>query len=240
MVFGLGKVRAAPLSIKKCCIEHNMQTLQMHEFVLGHDIGESFVGCNMSVFFKSIIDMQMIWRWSSRAAGYFKMSGVWPVNKSSHPNLSALSMKMLGLLQDNYSRHSTNMSNKTSQRVFSVQPRRETFIIPLLQSLGDVTCLLKSRCIGCWLTDLWNIQGWYMGAQRSVYVPLSFSFLDSLHVLKHECSHRPQNSYNKKSIPVGVLWGYHTCRMCWIKKPPTPQKTSHILSGIVGVKSRKA
>lgn len=65
-----------------------------------------------------------------------KISGVCSINKSSHPNLCALSMKMLGLLHDNYSRHSTNMSNKTSQRGFSVQRQRETFIIPLLQSLG--------------------------------------------------------------------------------------------------------
>lgn len=65
-----------------------------------------------------------------------KLSGVCSINKSSRPNLCALSKKMLGLLHDNYSQHSTNMSNKTSQRGFSVQRQRETFIIPLLQSLG--------------------------------------------------------------------------------------------------------
>lgn len=128
-----------------------------------------------------------------------KISGVCPINKSSHPNLPALSMRMLGLLQDNYSRHSTNMSNKTSQRVFSVQPRRETFIIPLLQSRGDVTCLLKSRCFGCWLTDLWNIQGWYGRTEKRlcVWPTVLFPLMDSLCVLQQECSHRPKNSYNK-------------------------------------------
>lgn len=38
----------------------SLHTLQIHEFVLGHEISESFVGYNMFVVFKSIIDMQMI------------------------------------------------------------------------------------------------------------------------------------------------------------------------------------
>lgn len=38
----------------------NMHALQIHEFVLGHRMSEPFVGHNLFVFFKSIIDMQMI------------------------------------------------------------------------------------------------------------------------------------------------------------------------------------
>lgn len=37
-----------------------MHALQIHEFVLGHRMSEPFVGHNLFVFFKSIIDMQMI------------------------------------------------------------------------------------------------------------------------------------------------------------------------------------
>lgn len=129
-----------------------------------------------------------------------KISGVCPAHKSSRPNLSALSMKMLGLLQDNYSRRLTNMSNKTSQRVLSVQQRRETFIILLLQSLGNVTCLLKWRCLGCWLTDLWNIRGLYGGTEERLCVThCPFPLMDRRPgVWKQECSHRPTKSYNRK------------------------------------------
>lgn len=146
-------------------------------------------------------------------------------------------MKMLGLLQDNYSRHSTNMSNKTSQRVFSVQPRRETFIIPLLQSLGNVTCLLKWRCVGRWLTDLWNIQEWYGRTEKRLCVcdPLSFPpHGQPVCPNARMFTQTPKTSLTEKEIKtkVGIhihqwlFYGDITLVECVDKKRGPPKKTN--------------
>lgn len=153
-----------------------------------------------------------------------KISGGCPINKPS-ASQRARSMKMLRLLQDNYSQHSTNMSNKTSQRVFSGQPRREAFIILPLQSLGNVTRLLKSKCFGCWLTDLWNTRGWSGLTEKPLYVcvcdQLSCSLVAGMFT---QTPKKPKGNKGLPRISVADLWGYHTCSMRWMKNRPRTKK----------------
>lgn len=210
-------------------------------------MSESFVGCNLFVFFKSIIDMQMIWRWSSRAAAALKyLEFVLWINRRTPASLRAqwrcLAFSKTTILD--------------TQPICQIKHHKESFqsnrggklsLFLSCKVLGNVTCLLKSVCLGCWLTDLWNIQGCYGRTEKRLCVwptvlfphgqpecpaPRMFTQTPKTRITKKKKKERPH-------ISVGVLWGYHTCRMCWIKNRP-PKNLPHSESGIVGVKSRKA
>lgn len=185
-------------------------------------------------------DMKMIFTSSC----CLQISGGCPINKSSHPNLT---------LSRARSQWRCLAFSKTTildtQAICQIKHHKEAF-----QSSrgGKLSFSLSCKVLETWHASLsravlaadWQtceISRGCTGAQRSVYAcdPLSFfSYEQLVCVLKEECSHIKV----KKEAPrlsVCVLWGYHTCRMCCIKHDPL-KKSSHIQSGFVGVKSRKA
>lgn len=160
-------------------------------------------------------------------------------------------MRMLGLLQDNYSRHSTNMSNKTSQRVFSLAAAEGNFHYSSPCKVVETWhASLSGGVWGCWVTRLVKHPGvcGHRGASICVsYCPVppyGQGCSRNVHTDPPKTCRTKKGGKKRFHIYQWVfLWGYHTCRMCWVKKKThthRPQKTSHILSGIVGVKSRKA
>lgn len=193
---GLGKVQVgSSLDPKKTSTHAAYIT---HLWVLGHGISHFRVAYNLFVFFKSIIDMQMIWRCCC-----LKISGLRSINKWLRPNLCAFSMKMLGLLQDNYSRPSTNMSNKTSQRGFSLQRQRGNFHYASPAKSRGTWHASLSRCVlpAGWQTC--EISRVCVGARGSVCVcdPLSVSFMDSpVRLIQQECSQKPPYK-RRKLVP---------------------------------------
>lgn len=124
---------------------------------------------------------------------------------------------------------------KHHKEAFQYNGRGKLSLFLSCKVLGNVTCLLKSMCFGCWLTDLWNIQGLYgrTGKRLCVWPTVRFPYGQPVCPIQQECSHRPPKTRITKkekkkkrfhSISVDVLWGYHTCRMCWIRKKKRPPK----------------